>query len=117
MTGICIAGVFLFGACSQPSSGNKNAAPTPSSNTVRVLADQSLKPVFFELAGHFEQENSTKILAVYAPSLEIRPDSAGDSVDVCFLANNGYMTAPTHPGTLRLGWSWPMPFSVSLCPI
>jgi len=99
-TGIWIAGVFLFGACSQSSSGDQNAAPTPISNTVRVKADLSLKPAFFELAGYFEQENAAKVQVVYAPSLEIQPDAAGDSVDVYLLANNGYSTAPAHPDSL-----------------
>lgn len=98
MTGLWIAGVFLFGACTQPSSGDKNAPPPPpTSNTVRVKADLSLKPVFFDLAGYYEQESSAKIQAVFVPSLEIQPDSAGDSVDVYLLANNGYATAPAHP--------------------
>jgi len=100
MTDIWIAGVFLFGACSQPPSGDKNAATAPSSNTVRVKADLSLKPAFFELTGYFEQENSARVQVVYAPSLEIQPDGAGDSVDIYLLANNGYLAAPAHPDSL-----------------
>jgi len=97
VTGLWIAGIFLFEACSQPSN---NPVPTASSSAVRVKADLSLKPTFFELTGYFEQENATKVQVVYAPSSEIQPDGAGDSVDVYLLANNGYLTATAHPDSL-----------------
>jgi len=94
---VLVAGAILLGSCTQQSDDGRNSPATASSNLVRVQADQSLRPVLSEIAGLYEGDNSAPLFLVYAPSLQIQPDRAGDSVDVYLLANNGYPTAPENP--------------------
>ncbi|HEX7343486.1 MAG TPA: substrate-binding domain-containing protein [bacterium] len=105
-----IAGAILFGSCAQQSDEGRNSPPIASSNLLRVQADQSLKPVLFEIASLYERDNSAKLSIVYAPSLQIQPDRTGDSVDVYLLANNGYPTAPENAdSTARVILSYAIP--------
>ncbi len=107
---VLVAGVILFGSCTHSSGDGRNSPAIAGSNLVRVQADQSLRPVLSEIAGLYERDNSAKLSIVYAPSLQIQPDRAGDSVDVYLLANNGYPTAPENPdSTARVILSYAIP--------